>query len=294
MKSIIQYIGIIILILFSFFYTEKAVSTIKKQDPLMEEIEILKSEYDIKAVNASIDENKIIPGITGCEVDIDKSYYSLKRLGKFNSGLLSYKIIKPNISIENNYDKYITSGNKTKNTVTLIFKVKSGTKIDNVVNILNKKSIKASFFIEGKFIEENIGLVQNLIENNHEILNYGYDNGYDKDLLIWNNNLIEMLNYNNPKFCYLEKEDINTLNLCSENKMKSVIPNLIIKTNPLMEVKKNVSKGSLISFDINDSVNNELNLIVNYLQSKGYKIDILSKHVEESLNKNCKNVRLGD
>ena len=294
MKSIIQYIGIIILILFSFFYTEKAVSTIKKQDPLMEEIEILKSEYDIKAVNASIDENKIIPGITGCEVDIDKSYYSLKRLGKFNSGLLSYKIIKPNISIENNYDKYITSGNKTKNTVTLIFKVKSGTKIDNVVNILNKKSIKASFFIEGKFIEENIGLVQNLIENNHEILNYGYDNGYDKDLLIWNNNLIEMLNYNNPKFCYLEKEDINTLNLCSENKMKSVIPNLIIKTNPLMEVKKNVSKGSLISFDINDSVNNELNLIVNYLQSKGYKIDILSKHVEESLNKNCKNVNLSD
>ena len=116
----------------------------------------------------------------------------------------------------------------------------------------------------------------------HEILNYGYNNGYDKDLLVWNNNLIELLNYSNPKFCYLEKEDINTLNLCSQNKMKTVIPNLIIKTNPLIEVKKNVSYGSLISFDVIDSTNKELNLVINYLQSKGYKIDILSKMVENN------------
>ena len=282
MKSVIKYIGIIVLILFSFFYTEKAVTTIKKQDPLMEEIENLKDEYDVDATNAKIDENKIIPGIIGCEVDIEKSYYNLKRLGKFNSGLLSYKVVKPNISIENNYDKYIISGNK------------SGAKIDNIVNILNRKNIKATFFIEGKFIEENMGMVQNLISDKHEILNYGYNNGYDKDLLVWNNNLIELLNYSNPKFCYLEKEDINTLNLCSQNKMKTVIPNLIIKTNPLIEVKKNVSYGSLISFDVIDSTNKELNLVINYLQSKGYKIDILSNHVEESLNKSCKNVRLSD
>ena len=294
MKNLIQYIGIIILILFSFFYTEKAVSTIKKQDPLMEEIESLKNEYDINAEDAKILENKIIPGIKGCEVDIDKSYYNLKRFGKFNSGLLTYKISNPKISIENNYDKYIISGNKSKKSVTLIFKVRSGMNINNIINILNNKKIKATFFIEGKFIEENIGLIQDLINNNHEVLNYGYNNGYDKDLLIWNNNLIEMLNYNNPKFCYLEKEDINTINLCSQNKMKTVIPNLIIKNNPLLEVKKSVSYGSLISFDITDSVTNELNLIINYLKNKGYNIDILSHHVEESLNKNCKNVRLGD
>ena len=39
MRNIIQYIGLTILIVFSFFYTEKTVTTIKNQDPLMIEIE---------------------------------------------------------------------------------------------------------------------------------------------------------------------------------------------------------------------------------------------------------------
>lgn len=288
MKNIIQYIGIIMLILFSFFYTEKAVTTVKNQDPLMIELQNVKSQYDISAINAVINDDTIIPGMTGCEVDIEKSYYNLKRLGQFNSNLLEYRKLLPTNSIENNYDKYITSGNNVKNSVSLIFKVKGDSKIDNVISILNNKDVKASFFVDGKYIENNIDKISSIIMDGHEILNYGYDNSYDKDLLIWNNNLIDQLNYNNPKFCYLEEKDNNILDLCSTNKMKTVIPNIIIKNNPLIEIKEKITKGSLISLKINETTEQELGLVINYIKQKGYNIELLSKHLEETLLNTCK------
>jgi len=288
MKNIIQYIGIIILIIFSFFYTEKTVTTIKNQDPLMIELQNIKEEYSISPINAEITDDKIIPGMAGCEVNIEDSYYNLKRLGTFNSNLLEYKKTLPTTSLKDNYDKYITSGNKLKNSISLIFKVEGDTNIDKVVNILKSKNIKASFFIDGKYIESNIDKVSELIKDGYEVLNYGYDNKYDKDLLIWNNNLIERLNYNNPKFCYVEKSDINTLNLCSLNKMKTVVPNIIIKQNPLLEVKEQINKGSLISFKVNDITEKELGLVINYIIQKGYNIELLSSHLEESTLNTCK------
>ena len=288
MKNIIQYIGLTILIVFSFFYTEKTVTTIKNQDPLMIEIEEKANEYSVSAIDAKVIDTKIIPGMKGCDVDIEESYYNLKRLGEFNSNMLEYTLANPKESLENNYDKYIISGNKLKNTVSLIFKVKEKSEIDNIVKILDNKNVKGTFFVDGKYLENNIDKIQKIMESGHEVLNYGYDNEYNKDLIVWQNNLIERIKYNNPKFCYLEKEDENVLNMCSTNKMKTILPNLVINKQPLVEIKENISKGSLISFNINDTTNNELNLIINYILQKGYNIDIVSKHLEESTINTCK------
>ena len=288
MKNIIEYIGLGILIIFSFYYTEKTVTTIKNQDSLMIELESKKDDYSVSAIDAITTDLTIIPGMSGCEVDLDKSYYNIKRLGEFNANLLEYKIIEPAEKINTNYDKYIISGNKEKNTVSLIFKVSEKSNIDNVIKILDEKNIKGTFFIDGQYIESNIEKVKSIIENGHEVLNYGYNNQYNKDLIVWNNNLIEKINYNNPKICYLEKEDEQILNLCANNKMNTIIPNIIVNKNPLMEVKENIKKGSLISFNINKPLENELNLIINYIIKKGYNIDILSNHLKESTINVCK------
>ena len=231
-KNTVKFCGLMILTFFSFFYTEKTVSTIKNQDPLMMELNMIKDEYKVDAHDVIKEENNIIPGMIGCEVDVDKSYTNLKRLGTFSANLLVYKDIFPDQMLENHYDKYIIKGNKEKNMITLIFKVKEDTNIDNIVNILNNKKVKATFFIDGKFIENNIEKIKYLIKNNHEVLNYGYDNQYDKDLIAWNNNLIDRINYNNPKFCYTEDENYDILTLCGANKMHTIIPSLIIKNNP--------------------------------------------------------------
>ena len=56
---------IIVLLLFSFFYTNKSISIIRNQDPLMKEIIKNKSKFETKSVNAIIKDNTIIPGIKG-------------------------------------------------------------------------------------------------------------------------------------------------------------------------------------------------------------------------------------
>lgn len=287
-KKSIKVIGLLILTFFSFFYTEKTVTTIKNQDPLMMEINELKDSYKVDVIESNTTTISIIPGMIGCEVDVEKSYVNLKRLGSFSSNLLVYKDIFPELLLKDNYDKYVIKGNKEKNTVSLIFKVKKSDNIDNVLDILEAKNVKASFFIDGNFIENNVEKIKDMIKNGHEVLNYGYDGVYDKDLIAWNNNFIERINYDNPRWCYVEEEDINTLNLCSLNKMHTLIPSIIVKNKPLLEIKNNIEKGSLISFNINDIVENELNLVINYINQKGYTIDILSNHVKEEKLNNCK------
>lgn len=287
-KNIIKASGLMVLTLFSFFFTEKTATTVKNQDPLMMEINEIKDSYKIDAVNTINTDTNFIPGMIGCEVDVQKSYNNLKRLGSFSSNLLIYKDILPDSMLKDNYDKYIIKGNKEKNTVSLIFKVHENSDISEIIDIIDYKKVKASFFMDGKYIENNVEQVKSLIKNGHEILNLGYDKKYDEDLIVWNNNLIERINYDNPKYCYLEKEDINILNLCSRNKMHTIIPNIIVKDNPLMEIKSKIEKGSLISFDVNDTTLKQLNLVINYINQKGYKIDIVSKHLKEEKLKNCK------
>ena len=287
-KNIIKASGLMVLTLFSFFYTEKTISTVKNQDPLMVEINEIKDSYKVDYIEATVEENSFIPGMIGCEVDTQKSYTNLKRLGSFSSNLLIYKDILPNNLLENNYDKYIIKGNKEKNSVSLIFKVNKNSDIDELVDILNYKKVSASFFVDGKYIENNVEQIKSMINDGHEVLNYGYDSKYDIDLIVWNNNLIERINYDNPKFCYLESEDDNILDICSQNEMHTIVPSIIIKNSPLMEVKASIEKGSLIAFEVNDVTKKQINLVINYINQKGYKIDVLSNHLKEEKLNNCK------
>ena len=50
---------------------------------------------------------------------------------------------------------------------------------------------------------------------------------------------------------------------------------------PFAEVKEKISPGSIISFGVNDAVENEMSLIIEYIKSKGYTISTLEEHLEE-------------
>ena len=120
MRKTFEVIGLISLICFSFFYTEKISTVIKENDDILKEIESVASQYKTEAINAIIDNNSIIPGINGREIDIKKSYKKMKKVNSFNSNLLVYKEIEPEISIKEVYDKYIVSGNQQKKRGKLI------------------------------------------------------------------------------------------------------------------------------------------------------------------------------
>ena len=73
-KKIIQILTVSLLMLFSFFYTNKSIELIRETDPLMKKIKATTEKYKVDAVDAKIIGNKIIPGKTGKEIDYQKSY----------------------------------------------------------------------------------------------------------------------------------------------------------------------------------------------------------------------------
>ena len=72
MKNIIKLTGLITLIIFSFFYTDKVIEVIREEDSIMIELKGLEESYKVNPVNASIVSNTIIPGINGKNINLDK------------------------------------------------------------------------------------------------------------------------------------------------------------------------------------------------------------------------------
>lgn len=281
MKKLFQIIGFISLIGFSFFYTEKTVSVVKEYDDIMINIRNIEKEYKKEAIEATINGNKIIPGLGGTKLDINKTYSKMKRYGSFEESLIVLKKIKPNNLLEKNKHKYIISGNKNKKMISLIFLVDKNDNIDEIINILDKKQVKGNFFVDLKWLEKNNNLVPIIIRENHVIGNLSNNMDYLDSSFIWMETIIEKIGKQKKGYCYTEKEDKNIINTCKLNDNYTIMPNIIIDKNPYTNVKENLVSGSIISFKINDNLIEELPIIINYIKSKGYKIENLNIHLEE-------------
>lgn len=281
MKKLLEIIGLISLMCFSFFYTEKTISVVKEYDDIMIILKEEAKKYEVKYMDAKIEKNTIIPGLKGKCVNINKSYSKMKRYGSYNESLLVFSNIYPKITIEKNKDKYIISGNKEKKMISLIFLVDENTKIDKVVNILNDKKTKGNFFVDGLWLEKNSNLIPVLVKDGHNIGNLSYNLDYNNSSFVWMDTIIKKIGKQSTSYCYNEKDDNKTLQTCSLNKDYTIRPNIITNKNPLKTIKENLISGSIISLKINDKTEQELKIIINYINSKGYKIVNLEEHLKE-------------
>lgn len=280
MKKFFEYLGLITLVCFSFFYTEKTTSVVKELDDIMIKIKEVAPNYNIEVKEATIKENTIIPGISGKKVDINASYQSMRKLGTFNENYLEYESIKPKELLKNNLDKYIISGNNFKKQVSLIFLVDENSKIDSLLKILDKSEIKANFFVDGAWVEENNDKVIELINNNHIVGNLSYNRDYGNSSFIWMDTIIKKIGKQNISYCYKtdNKKDLDT---CTLQKNYTIAPSLEIDDYPLINVKNNLNSGSIIAFKINNSLINELELIIKYIKSKDLEIVNLENLLSE-------------
>ena len=145
-KKLIKALPILLLSVFSFYYTDKSIELVRNQDPIMKQIKSTDEKYNVSAINAKIEGNTIIPGKTGKEIDYEASYTKMKQYGNYNEILTELKEVKPTISIDDHYDKFIISGYQEKKSVALIFKVETKSPLE-ILSILNNKQTKATFFI---------------------------------------------------------------------------------------------------------------------------------------------------
>lgn len=281
LDKIFKLIGFILLIGLSFIYTEKTVSVVKEYDEIMVQIKEELKNFETSGVDATINDKTIIPGIMGKTIDINRSYSKMKQYGKFNSGLFVYKKKNPTISLGDHLDNYIISGNNTKNMVSLIFLVTKNINIEKIVKIMNDNNIEANFFIDSVWLENNNDLLLELIKSKHVIGNLSYNGDYKNSSFNWIDKVIKKVGKQGFSYCYMESPNEEYLNICNSVKDYTIMPSIIVRENPLVEVKKSIKAGSIISFKINDKLEEELGLIIRYIKSRGYSITNLKEHLSE-------------
>lgn len=280
-KKYLTMIGICLLTIFSFYYTDKIVDFAKSKDPIMIEIINNQDNFNKSAVNAVIDKNYIIPGIEGITIDVNKSYVQMKKLGKYNENLYVYDTIKPTISIKDNYDKFVINGNTSKKAISLIFKFDKKEMIENINKILINNNINATFFIDGKIEEKDIEVLKELDLNNNHFGNLGYEKKYNAKTIKYTNALLDRIDDDNHNYCYVESDDIEVLKICSEMGMYTIKPMIVSNVFPFTYVKQNLENGKIFLLDTNSYTIKQLELIIKYVKQKGYDFVTLEEILDE-------------
>lgn len=179
---------------------------LENQNPIMKEIIKLENIYEVKSVNAIIEDNTIIPGINGKKINKKKSLLKMENFGSFNETFIIYNDIKPDISINDNIDKVIIKGNNMKRNISLILED------SDLTNYLKEHNIQYSLisdlssdltidreYILGETDKKNISDLNTLLNKKKK------------------NSKICLINYSNLEYCkekkyYLIKPNIDTIN----------------------------------------------------------------------------------
>ncbi len=276
LKRIFKISAVLLLVGFSFFYTEKVTLIARNSDPIMRAIKKEESNKKVSNVNPVINNDEYIMGINGCEIDVDKSYSKMRSVGEFKEELI---VMKETSNDKDLTDKYVIGGNNKEKKVSLIFIVNKD--IDsNLTNYINDKNLKVNYFIDGKYLEENMITVKFLSENSN-IYYLGENEEYSDENMLYHNNLISMNGSNEPKYCFTSDKDNNTLKLCNDYDMVTIKSD-IIKDNIYKRIKDKLNNGVIFAID-SDNID-EIKVSINYILSKGYNIisleDLLSEKNE--------------
>lgn len=246
MKSYLKYIIVIFFALFSFYYTDKVIELSNYNDTILTSINDYASSKDTKCREGMINSDGVILGLSGINVDKNKSYSNMKGIG-FKEELVEYKKEECILNKENNLDKYIISGNKYKNNVSLVINVINGKYYDKMISL-----------------NENINLLVNAnmiekLENKNNLLFKG------------NKEEFKVFRKNVDSF-YCVKVDNDVIDFCKKYKVNSIKPINSIEKDLLLNVKKVLENGSIIFIDENSYNLNELGSTINYIKSRGYNI----------------------
>ena len=277
MKNKLKSLGIILLLLFSFYYTNHITEVIQNVDPIMKKIKENENNFNISSKDAIINGNTIQVGKNGYKVNYSKSYQKMKKYGAYNETLMVLKEVPPDISIEDNYDKLIIKGNNEERVIGLIFIVKENDNLNKILKILNDYQVTATFFIDGTFLEKNTTLIKNNKNQEWEIRSYQEEINptYLKTAISY----LKSLSPEDGKYCLGEE----ALKTCSKLKMHTIKPNSLLKKEIYREIKNNVENGMLVSMECNTYVEKELPTTINYLISKGYKVANLRDFLHENI-----------
>ncbi|MEH7460900.1 polysaccharide deacetylase family protein [Bacillus thuringiensis] len=165
------------IILFILWFSAIHVSHISyAKDRLYEEIEEKAKGYAIPAQNAFIDKVwKATPGYNGREVDIRASYNNMKKQGSFDEKQLVYREVSPKVHLADLSPAPIYRGNPSKKMIALTINVAWGNEyLSRMLEVLQKHNVKATFFLEGRWVKENLRFAKMIADADQEVGNHSY------------------------------------------------------------------------------------------------------------------------
>ena len=84
----------------------------------------------------------------------------------------------------------------------------------------------------------------------------------------------------NQNYCYTKEESSLILKKCTKQKRHTIIINPI-ERDLKKETKKILSNGKIITISLNDNTKHQLELTINFIKNKGYKIVKLEELLSE-------------
>ena len=254
--KIFRNIGLLAIVAFSFFYTEKIASFVLESNELYQEIDNKKEKYIVASVNAQIDGEYIIPGLNGLEVNVKDSYFNMKDINVFNEYYLLYDIVYPRISLNDYKDKIIKQGNTKKHSISFILEYD-----EKIIDYFLENNISASVLVNNETFNKQLNLEQ---------LNNETENFNDLETLI---NRYQ----NNTNICYVNE---NNYDICKENNKYLVKTDNIINNNTILSIKNNIASGNIYYISKNTDIKN-IQLIINSILFKDLDIVKISELISE-------------
>jgi probable sporulation protein (polysaccharide deacetylase family) len=183
-KILFVFITVITLAGFLFFYNKEILLSVKthqaeetENQDLMNIIkQTAKVEFQ-RPINATIDRIwKAIPGYDGYVIDINKSFAASQTRWKKNKTWTKvYKPLKPLIQLKTLTAAPIYRGNPQKQMVSFMVNVAWGNEyIPPILKTFKQHKVRATFFLDGSWLEKNHELAKTIMNEGHELSNHGY------------------------------------------------------------------------------------------------------------------------
>lgn len=136
--------------------------------------------YFSQPVNAVADDvwaHGMIPELFGYELEIDETVAKILEAPEGRQVFPEIKIIKPERTLAG-AEKAVYRGNPGKTQAVLMINVAWGNEyLPDILAVLAQEKVKATFFLVGRWAEQNKGLVLDILNAGHEIASHGFDDG---------------------------------------------------------------------------------------------------------------------
>ncbi len=266
MKKYLEYVGLILITVFGFYYTDKVTTLMNSKDPLMIEIKEYKDKISTECKEGYLTEDGLVMGTSGYVVDVEESYSKMQGL-EFNKDLVVFKEVKCKVNAENIKDTHIIKGNESKNMISIFIKVNDLSHIEEITNKFNDNNIKINIITSGVTLEKNIDLFKNIYMKGNKIVY----NGMGQSDLEKFTNVMSSFNSNEKTYCMVltSNED---LEYCKNKKINTLKAKYIFTKEVYHNTLINLDKGNFYVYTENALINEEINPLIKYIQAKNISI----------------------